>query len=166
MCDPVSLTVAATAVTMAGQVQSGLYASKVAKNQAIVAQHNKQLAREGAVDDIARGQDEQRRLGREVASRVGSQEARLGANNVDVTSGSAARTIADTRMIGLEDSATIAENVRRQVKSQQIDAWGFETETRAAKSEAKQAIVATAFGVASTALGGATQYAKFKAGQR
>lgn len=165
MCLPAAaigpLMIASTAVTAAGQLQSGLYASRQAQYSAQVAQQNKGLAREGAVDAIARGQDEQRRLGREVAQRVGSQEARMGANNIDVTSGSAARVIEDTRMIGGEDAAAVAENARREVRSMQIDAWGYENERRMQLAERRQAGVATAFGMASTALGGATQYAKF-----
>lgn len=165
MCEPVSLSLAAAAaVTAAGQMQSGAYASKVARNQATVAQYNKELAKEGAEDAIKRGQDDQRKLGREVAQRVGSQEARIAANNVDITSGSAARVIEDTQMLGDEDAAALSENVSRQVRSQQIDAWGYESAKRAAKSEASQAKTAAAFGVASTIMGGASQYAKFKAG--
>lgn len=166
MCNPALLIVASTAVTAMDRLQSGLYASKVARNQAAVAKANKGMARENAIDAIGLGQDEQRRLGREVAQRVGSQEARLGANNVDITFGSAARTIDDTKLVGKEDSEVIAENTRRQVRAMQIDVWGYEAERRARLSEAKQAKVATAFSVASTALGGATQYAKFKAGQK
>lgn len=166
MCDPVSITMAAaTAVSAAGQLQGGAYASKVARNQATVAQYNKELAKEGADDAIKRGQDDQRKLGREIASRVGQQEARIAANNVDITTGSAARVIEDTQMLGAEDQAAISENVARQVRSQQIDAWGYESAKRAAISEGKQAKTAAAFGAASTILGGASQYSKFKAGR-
>lgn len=165
MCDPVSITLAAaTAAQAAGQIQSGLYASRVATYQAKVAQQNKQFARENAADAIVRGQEDQRQLGREIAQRVGSQEARVAANNVDITSGSAARLIGDTRMIGAEDQAALAENIRRQVRSQQMDVWAYESEKRARRSEARQAKTAAAFGAASTILGGASQYAKFKAG--
>ena len=166
MCDPVTVTmVAATAVSAAGQMQAGSYASQVARNQATVAQYNKELAKEGADDAIKRGQDDQRKLGREIASRVGSQEARIAANNVDVTSGSAARVIEDTKMLGAEDQSAMSENVARQVRSQQIDAWGYESAKRAAISEASQAKTAAAFGAASTIMGGASQYAKFRAGR-
>lgn len=67
MCDPGTvgaLMIASTVATAGGQVQSGLYASRVARNQAMVAQQNKQLAREGAADTIVRGQEQQRQLGR------------------------------------------------------------------------------------------------------
>lgn len=166
MCGPAlvaPLMIASTALTAAGQLQSGLYASQVARNQAIVAGQNKALKRENIADSITQGQDEQRRLGREIAQRVGSQQARLAANNVDITSGSAARVVGDTQMIGREDSMTLAENMRRQIKAQQIDVWSLESEKRAAQAEARQAKTAAAFSVGSTILGGATQYAKFKA---
>lgn len=165
MCDPATLAITSAVVAGGGQLYSGIYASQMAGYQAQVAQQNKDLAREGAEDAIARGQEEQRRLGRETAQRVGSQRARLSANNVDTGFGSAARVIDDTRMLAGEDADIIAENTRRQVRSMQIDAWGFESEKRAALSEKRSAKIGTAFSVASTALGGATQYADFKSRQ-
>lgn len=164
MCDPVTLGLAATAATAGGQIYSGIYASQQAGYAAQVAQQNKELSRESAQDAIVRGQEEQERLGRETAQRVGSQRARLSGNNVDVGFGSAARVIDDTRNLAEDEANVIAENTRRQVRSFQIDAYGFESERRSALAEKKNAKIATAFGVAGTALGGATQYAKFKAG--
>ena len=166
MCVPLvpALMVASTVATAAGQLQSGLYASRVAGYQAKVAKANKQLEHEAGADAIVQGQVEQRRLGREIADQVGSQTARMGANNVDITTGSAARTIEDTKMIGREDQQTLSENIRRQVMGHQINAWNFETERRADLAEKRQAIVGAAFGTATTILGGATQLAKFKAG--
>lgn len=165
MCNPamaVPLLIASTAVTAAGQIQGGIYASRMANYKAQVAAQNKQVAREGAIDAITQGQDQQRQLGREVAGRVGAQEARMAGGNVDITTGSAARVTLDTKMIGAEDSSALAENVRRQVRARQIDSWNYESERRAARAEASQAKVATGFAVASTFLGAATQYSKFK----
>lgn len=150
---------------MAGQYQQGSYASQVARSQAQIADANKGLKREQIGDAIGLGQDDQRKLGREVAQRVGSQEARLAGNNVDITYGSAARVIGDTLMIGREDSDAMAENTRRQVAAMQTDVWNFESQKRAAIAEGKQAKTAALYGMASTALGAATQYAGFKAKQ-
>ncbi|WP_435199206.1 hypothetical protein [Qipengyuania sp. 902] len=138
----------------------------MSRYQAQVAEQNKQLEREGAEDAIRRGQDQQRQLGRDIASRVGAQTARMAANNIDVTMGSAARTIADTEMIGREDMAALSENIDRQVKSQQISAWNYESQKRTAMMESRQARTAGMFAVGTTLLGGATQYAGFKAQQR
>lgn len=165
MCDPATLAITAAAVQAGGQIYSGIYASQMAGYQAQVAQQNKDLAREGAQDAIERGQEDQRRLGRETAQRVGSQRARMAGNGIDVGFGSAARVIEDTEALAAEDSSILAENTRRQVKSMQIDAWNFESEKRAALAEKKSAKIKTAFAVANTALGGAQQYAGFKAKQ-
>lgn len=163
MCDPVlGLTIASAAVTAGGQIQGGIYQSQMARYRAQVAERNKQATREGAMDDIRQGQEQQRQLGREVAARVGSQEARMAAGNIDITTGSAARLILDTEMIGAEDSAALSENMRRQVRARQMDAVNFESEKRAAKAEAKQAPIAAGFAAASTLLGSATQYSKFR----
>ncbi len=166
MCNPALLAVGAAAGSAVGTIQGGIYQSQMSRYQAQVAEQNKQIAREGAVDAIAQGQDQQRQLGREVAGRVGAQSARMAGNNVDISVGSAARVIDDTRMIGREDSAALSENVRRRVKGLQIDAWNYESEKRAAKAEGKQAMIAAGFGAATTLLGGAQQYSKFRAGQK
>lgn len=164
MCNPALLAVGAAAVTAAGQIQGGIYQSQMSRYQAKVAEQNKQLSREGAADAIVQGQDQQRQLGREVSGRVGAQTARMAGNNVDITSGSAARVIADTQMIGREDSEALNENIRRKVKGLQVDAWNFESKKRASKAEGKQALIAAGFSAASTLLGGAQQYAKFSSG--
>lgn len=161
MCNPALLAVGAAAVSAAGQIQGGIYQSQMSRYQAQVAEQNKQLTREGSADAIVQGQDQQRQLGREVAARIGAQTARMSGNNIDISTGSAARVIADTQMIGAEDSAALNENIRRKVKGLQVDAWNFESQKRSAKAEGKQAIIAAGFGAATTLLGGAQQYAKF-----
>lgn len=164
MCNPGLLALGAAAVSAAGQIQGGIYQNQMSRYQAQVAEQNKQLTRENAADAIVQGQEQQRQLGREVAGRLGAQTARMAGNNVDITVGSAARLLDDTRMIGREDSAALGENYRRKVKGYQIDAWNYESEKRAAKAEGKQALVAAGFGAATTLLGGAQQYSKFKKG--
>lgn len=162
MCNPGFLALGAAAVSAVGQIQGGLYARQMARYQAQNAEQNKQLAREGAVDAIVQGQEQQRQLGRDIAARVGAQTARMSANNVDPTMGSAARVIDDTRMIGAEDSVALSENYRRRVKGLQIDVRNYESEKRAAKSEGRQAMIGAAFGATTTLLGGAQQYSDFK----
>jgi hypothetical protein len=162
MCNPAILAVAGAVATAGGQVVSGIYASQMAGYRAQVAQQNQQLARDSAQSAIERGQEEQRRLGRETAQRVGSQRARMAANGLDVGFGSADRVTGDTRLIASEDAQTIDDNTRRQVRAMQIDAWNFESEKRAAQAERRSIGISTAFSVAGTALGGATQYADFR----
>ena len=93
MCNPGLLAIGAAAVSAAGTIQGGIYQSQMSRYQAQVAEQNKQIAREGAVDAIVQGQEQQRQLGREVAGRVGAQSARMAGNNVDISVGSAERTV-------------------------------------------------------------------------
>lgn len=162
MCHPGALALAAATVGAAGQLQAGTYAARMARYEAQVAQTNKARVKEAAGDAIVQGQEQQRQLGREVAGRVGAQTARMAGNNVDISFGSAARLMEDTRMIGQEDSEALAENVRRQVSGMQTDIWNFESEKRAKRAEAKQAKTASYFAAGTTMLGGATQYADFR----
>lgn len=162
MCNPGILALGAAAVSAVGQIQAGIYQSQMSRYEAQVAAQNKDLVREKAMDAIAQGQEQQRQLGREVAARVGAQTARMAGNNIDPTTGSAARVILDTKLIGSEDAAALSENNRRDVRALSIDLWNLESERRAKKAESTQAIVAAGFGAATTLLGGATQYAKFK----
>lgn len=166
MCNPGILALGAAAASAAATFQGGLYQRQMARYQAQIAGQNKDLARESAVDALAQGQDQQRQLGREVAARAGAQVARLAANNVDVTMGSAARQIDDTRMIGREDAAALAENNRRRMQGLQIDVRNYESEKRAARSEGRQAMMGAAFGATTTLLGGAQQYANWRSKQR
>lgn len=166
MCNPAlagPLLLAGSTISAVGTLQGGLYASRMSRYQAQVAERNKANTREAAADSIVQGQEQQRQLGRDIAGRVGAQEARMAGNNVDITTGSAARVILDTQMIGAEDNAAMSENVRRQVRARQIDAWNYESERRSARAEGKQAMTAAAFGAAATLLGGAQQYSKFRA---
>ena len=166
MCGPAllpALIVASTATTAAGQLQGAAYASQMARYRSQVADQNKARTHEAAMDEIAAGQDQHRQLGREVAARIGAQEARMAANNTDISFGSAARAIDDTKLIGREDSDALSRNIEQRVRGYQTDMWNYESERRASIAEGKQAKSAGMFSVASTVLGGATQYAGFKA---
>lgn len=134
----------------------------MSRYEAQVAQQNKARVKEAANDSIVQGQEQQRQLGREVAARIGAQTARMAGNNVDLTFGSAARLMDDTRMIGREDSEALSENVRRHVRALQSDIWNYESESRASLAEARQAKTASHFAAATTMLGGAQMYADFQ----
>jgi hypothetical protein len=137
--------------------QSAGYAAKVA-------QQNKELTKEAASDEIKQGYDQREQLGEDIAKQVGSQKARMSANNIDIGFGNAAMVIDDTLTTGEDDQKALNENINRRVKGFQVDAWNFESETRAQLANKKNAKIATGFNMASTALGGATSYAKYKEG--
>lgn len=163
MCGPAAapaLMLAATAVTMAGQGVSAMAASKQARHESKVANVNRQLESEKARDAILRGQEEGRRSRSQAGRQVGAQRATMAANGLDLGFGNAADVVGDTVVAGAEDSATLRQNSYRETRGYEISAMNFDAESAAKKAAARGAIVEGAFGMASTALGGATQYSK------
>lgn len=165
MCDPVTLTIAATAVAAIGSGYGALSASAQAKYERNVAQENRKHELAGADDARKRGEIEQLRHYRALSQRLGQQRATMAASGLDVTFGSAADLLTDTAMLGYEDSAIIAENTAREVKGFEINAANYTMQGRAAKARGKAALISGALDMGSTILGGASQVGKIKAGQ-
>ena len=114
MClDPLTLTVAATAVSMVGQGVSTSYAMGQAGYEARVARQNARQESERAFDALDRGREEGRRHDQRTSVALGRQRAALAANGIDPSFGSAAAVQGDMAAAGQDDAATIAENARR-----------------------------------------------------
>lgn len=165
MCDPVTLTVAATAVTMAGQGMSALQEASQMKYQARVAERNAQLENEAARVEQENTRTEALAHYRRVAALKGQQRVTAAANGVSLDFGSQADVIDDTDMLSREDVNRIYEQGYQRSRGFEINASNERAQARAARAGAKNAIVSGAFNMASTALGGATQYSKLKAGR-
>ncbi len=162
MCDPVSLTIAATAVATVGQGYSALVANAQGRGAAAQSRANRDEANRSAADALERGNVDQVRQGRKVSQEMGAQRAALAANGIDLSFGSAADLVGDTAMYGQEDSATLAENTSREARGFQINAANFEAEARSQKKAAGAALVKGAFDIGGTILGGAQQYTKLR----
>ena len=154
MCDPVTLTIAATAVAAIGSTVSGLMTAQQERYKARVAAENSRRESARAADAIDKGAEEQRNLGRRYAQQGGAQRAALAANGVDVSFGSAADIQNDTRDFYAEDRATLDRNTGYEVKGIDISAANYTAQAQAARSAATGALVSTAFDVGSTVLGG------------
>lgn len=163
MCDPVSLTIAATAVAAAGTLYQGAAANAQAGYEADIAQENRKHEIAARDDAMRRGEQDQMRHYRQLAQRLGTQRATLAASGLDVNFGSAADLQTDTLMLGYEDSQIIAENTAKEVKGFEINAANYTMEGRAAKARGKAAKIGSYISAASTILGGATQVAKMTA---
>lgn len=163
MCDPVTLTVAATAVAAIGTGYSAMSANAQAKYERNVAEENRKHEVAAADDARKRGEIEQIRHYRALSQRLGDQRATMAASGLDVTFGSAADLMTDTAMLGYEDSAIIAENTAREVKGYEINAANYTMQGRAAKARGKAALISGALDIGSTILGGASQVGKLKA---
>lgn len=165
MCDPISLTVAATAVTMAGQGMSALQQASQYKYQARVAERNASLENEAARVEQENTRTEALAHYRRVAALKGQQRVTAAANGVGLEFGSAADVVDDTDMLAREDVTRIYEQGFQRSRGFEINASNERAQARAARAGAKNAIVSGIFDMGSTALGGATQYSKLKAGR-
>lgn len=160
MCDPLSLTIAATAVAALGQGVSAIGAHQQGKYEAKVAGANAKAESARAADAINRGSEESRRYQRRLAQEMGQQNAALAANGIDIGFGTAADVRGDTAMLGREDVITINENARREAMGFDINAMNFGAEQQSAKRRARGALYKGGFDIVGTVLGGAQQFGK------
>jgi len=164
MCDPVTLTIAAAAVTATGQVVSGIGQANQARYAARVADRNAQLSADQAKRTEENTAIEAQRRYRQSSQVLGAQQAAMAANGVDLNFGSAVDVSRDSRMLAAEDVGQIYRAGSDQVKNLDIQAWNSRAEANAQRSKASGAIINSVFSAASTALGAATQVSKMKAG--
>jgi hypothetical protein len=163
MCDPVTLTIAATAVSSAGSVMSGIGASQQNRYQAQVADQNAKLANDQARDSIQNTNLEAQRRYRDLSQTKGMQQAAMAANGIDTNFGSAADVQRDTAMIGAEDVAQIYKGGNERTKGFDINAFNYRSEAAADRAKASGALLKGIMDGFSTALSGASQAGSMKA---
>lgn len=165
MCDPGTLLALTAASTVMATVGTGLAAyqgAQQSKYAGKVAGMNAKAESARAHDAIDRGKIEQQQHWRKVAQLKGQQQAAMAANGIDTSFGSAALLAEDTAMFGAEDADTIYKNTLREVQGIDMSAANFRSQQQAARQAQSGAIVGGVFGMASTALSGASQYATLK----
>lgn len=162
MCDPVTLAVTATVVTMAGQGFSAMQQASQHRYQARVAERNVQLANEAGQQEQENTRQAALAHYRQVAQLKGQQRAAMAANGIDINFGSAADVQGDTDMLAREDAQRIYTQGERAVRGRDFEASNFGGEAKAQRSAATGALISGAFDMAGTALGTASQFGKVK----
>lgn len=164
MCNPAALIIASTAVAAAGAGVSAMSAASASRYEAKIAERNAGLERESARNAADNGAIEAQRQYRKIAQLQGSQQASMAANGVDLSFGSALQTQEDTAAMGAEDVKSIYNQTAQEVRGFDINASNYKVKAISARKVGKDAMIKGAFDVASTVLGGASQYSKMKAG--
>lgn len=162
MCDPVSLTIAATAVTAAGTLYGGYRSNQEAKYNAAVANNNATMEQLQAADALERGKTEELKHWRQVAALKAQQIAAFAANGLDTTFGSAADIVVDTAIIGAADAAAIRENTQREARGYLISAQNLREEAKQQKRAGRDALIGSVVSATGTVLSGASQVAGMK----
>lgn len=162
MCDPVTLTIAATAVSAAGTLYGGYRANQEAKYNAAVSRNNATLEQQQAADALSRGRDEETKHWRQVAMLKAQQIAAFAANGLDTSFGSAADIVVDTAIIGAADAASIRENTQREARGYLISAQNLRQEAKQQRRAGRDALFGSVVSATGTVLSGASQVAGMK----
>ena len=165
MCGPAALVVASTALSVVGTGVAALQANAQAKYQAKIAERNASLEREAGLQEEQQTQDDRRAHYRRLSQLKGEQRAIAAANGVSVEFGTASDIMADTDMLGREDIQRINQAGFNRRRSRDISASNYVAEAQASRQAGKGALINGLFSAGSTALSGATQYSKIKAGR-
>lgn len=165
MCEPTTLLIAATAVSAAGAAYSGYQSYQNGRYQNEVAKNNAIMERDAAYDAEVRGQQNELRKWREVASLRSAQAAAFAANGFDTSFGSAADVQADTLQLGMEDANMIRDNAGREARGYLISAQNYTEQGKAAARAGRAGATKAVFDVAGTILGGASQLQGMKTAQ-
>lgn len=163
MCDPVTLTVAATAVATIGAGYGALQSSAQSRYQARVADQNAKLSAESARQEQENTRDAALQHYRKVAQLQGQQRVAMAAGGLDVGFGNAADLTADTQMLAREDARRIYDQGAENVRGFDIEGSNYRAQAKASRQAATGALIGGAFDMAGTALGGASQYSQLKA---
>jgi hypothetical protein len=168
MCVPVAigLALASAAVTAGGQIVAGTAAHNQATYEANLNETNAKLASQQANDANQNTMLEAQRRYREGAQLQGRQTAAMAANGIDLGFGSAEQVQGDTRMITGEDVGQIYKAGNERAKGFDVNAFNYRSEAAADRAKASASTLSTVFGVASTALGAASQINKMSAKPR
>lgn len=163
MCDPVTLTLAATTLTAGAQVYGGMAAKSQGKYEYRVGMENARREEARIADATNRGRIEQMQRYRAASQSIGATRAAAAAAGLDTTVGAAFGSTLDTARIAGEDVYTIGENTRREITGFDINASNYRSRGLAARSAGKAAFVGSIISAGSTILGGASQAKRYAA---
>lgn len=162
MCDPLTLTIAATAVATIGTGFSALQANAQNKYQAKIAERNAAMEREAAQQEIENTREANLAQYRKLGQIKGQQRVAGAAGGVSLDFGTPADMADDTNMLAREDLNRLYKQGAQNVRGRDIGASNFMGEASAKRSAGNAALVKGAFDMGSTVLGGAKQYTKLK----
>lgn len=140
-----------------GQFQQGRQSSAEAKFRSRVASNNAIIADQNAELALERGRAEARDVRLKTAQRIGSQRAQLAAMGFDVSEGTSIDILGDTAALGELDVLRVEADAENRARNFEIQAGGFESEATLGRFAAKGARRAGAFGAASTLITGASR---------
>lgn len=112
---------------LGGYMQADAQRKSINYNREVLA-HNAMLADMKAEDALTRGEQRALTKGLQLRALYGRQKAEYGASGVDVTRGTPARVMFNTRLMGGMDMMTIRHNAWSEYKAYKAQAGSFRTQ--------------------------------------
>ena len=147
-------TAASTALGTVSSYSQGKSQQAMYNYQAKVAEQNKKIANQNAAQERQTGIEEARLQRMKTLQTVGSQQAAMAANGMDVTQGTSLDIIEDTSAMGELDALQIQTNYERKALSYEQQANNFQNESNMDIIAGKNAYKSGVINAAATGLNG------------
>lgn len=154
-------SMAGSAVSAYGQLQSSQAASTAANYNAQVAENNAGISTQQAMWVGQKGVQAASNSQMKTAATVGSIKANQGASGVEIGTGSNADVVTSAREVGMLDALTIRSNAAREAYGYQTQAVSEKAQAQLDRFAAKNDISAGKINAATTLLGGAAKAAQY-----
>jgi glucan-binding YG repeat protein len=151
------LAVGALVLGVAGGVQQAQAQKAAGQAQEAQAKENAKAANVQAQNAVLTGQIEEDRRRQQTRRMLATQRTAFAANNVDMSSGSAADILGDTAAIGEQDALTIRANAAREAWGYKVDANNSMNQGRMANAAAKNNATGTYLTTAGNAMSQGSQ---------
>lgn len=150
-------TIASTALGTVSSVRQGKQQQAMYNYQAKVAEENAKIANKNAANERQTGIEEARLQRMKTLQAVGSQQAAMAANGMDVTQGTSLDIIEDTAAMGELDALQIQTNYERKALAYEQQGLNFSNESRMDVIAGKNAYKTGMINAAQTGLNGVSK---------
>lgn len=150
-------TIASTAIGTVSSVQQGKQQKAMYNYQAQVAEENAKIANKNAANERQTGIEEARLQRMKTLQAVGSQQAAMAANGMDVTQGTSLDIIEDTAAMGELDALQIQTNYERKALAYEQQGLNYSNESRMDVIAGKNAYKTGMINAAQTGLNGVSK---------
>ncbi len=147
-------TVASTVLGTVSSYQQGKQQQAMYNYQAKVAQENEKIANQNAAQERQTGIEEARLQRMKTLQAVGSQQAAMAANGMDVTQGTSLDIIEDTAAMGELDALQIETNYEKKALAYEQQANNFSNQANLDYIAGKNAYTSGKIGAVSSGLNG------------
>ena len=147
-------TIVSTTMSVVSNIKQSKATQAQYNYQAEVEKQNAKIANENAAQERQSGLEEARLQRMKTLQAIGSQQVAMGANNIDVTQGTALDTIEDTAQMGELDALMVQYNSERTAQNYEQTANNYLNQSNLDKMAAQNVKSVRGWNTAATIAGG------------